>query len=348
MMGNNKREKWISRCVSILVLLVLLLSAAVSACSESAAPDDPVPEKASETLSGAYPMPAPAGSAAPGLDADGFLDADEPYIYADRDAGEWTYLSRNIHIEIRQEKEVSKKGSQVWLIAAIRYREPAWFGAMVNDSTKENSKKNKTFLSKPLTIYKNNEAVFAISDDFFGSRLLDKKKAGIVIRNGKIWSESTQPGNGKKWPALDVLAQFADGTWKTFESDAHTAQEYLDMGVVSTYAFGPILVENGQVSEDMKNWKDTEKAPRLALGIAADGTLVAVDALGRRKDSTGVTVARMASKMVELGVKDAFNLDGGNTTCMIFMGDMINHTLKVSNESIRSVNSLIGIRETTP
>ena len=56
----------------------------------------------------------------------------------------------------------------------------------------------------------------------------------------------------------------------------------------------------------------------------------------------------MASKMVELGVKDAFNLDGGNTTCMIFMGDMINHTLKVSNESIRSVNSLIGIRETTP
>ena len=145
-----------------------------------------------------------------------------------------------------------------------------------------------------------------------------------------------------------MLAQFADGTWKTFESDAHTAQEYLDMGVVSTYAFGPILVENGQVSEDMKNWKDTEKAPRLALGIAADGTLVAVDALGRRKDSTGVTVARMASKMVELGVKDAFNLDGGNTTCMIFMGDMINHTLKVSNESIRSVNSLIGIRETTP
>ena len=291
-------------------------------------------------------MPSPAGKNAPEPDADGFLDSDEPYIYANRDTGEWSYLSRDIHVEIRQ--KVDKSVPHKWLEAAVRYRKPAWFGSMLSESTPEQKKKSGLNPAKPLTIAEKHQAVFAISDDFFGYRIWNNIKVGIVVRNGWIWSEKTRAADGGAWPPLDIIAQFADGSMKTFVSDAHTAQEYLDMGVVSTYAFGPILVENGQVSEDMKNWKDTEKAPRLALGIAADGTLVAVDALGRRKDSTGVTVARMASKMVELGVKDAFNLDGGNTTCMIFMGDMINHTLKVSNESIRSVNSLIGIRETTP
>ena len=216
---------------------------------------------------------------------------------------------------------------------------------MVNESTPENPTKSGTYLTKPTTVVKKHNAVFAISDDFFGYRLLNKQKVGVVIRNGRIWSEKTKPGDSKSWPPLDILAQFADGTWKTFESDAHTAQEYLDMGVISTYAFGPILVEDGHVSEDLKRWRTTDRAPRMALGVTADGTLIAIDVLGRRKDAVGMTTTWLAGKFVELGAVEALNLDGGNTTCMIFMDDVINRPAGVKEKDLRTINGMIGIRE---
>ena len=288
-------------------------------------------------------MPSPAGKNAPEPDADGFLDSDEPYIYANRDTGEWSYLSRDIHVEIRQ--KVDKSVPHKWLEAAVRYRKPAWFGSMLSESTPEQKKKSGLNPAKPLTIAEKHQAVFAISDDFFGYRIWNNIKVGIVVRNGWIWSEKTRAADGGAWPPLDIIAQFADGSMKTFVSDAHTAQEYLDMGVVDTYAFGPILVENGTISEDLKRWRTTDRAPRMAIGMAADGTILAIDALGRRKDAVGVTTPWLAEKMLEFGAVEALNLDGGNTTSMIFMGELINRPPDVKTKDQRTVSGLIGIRE---
>ena len=310
--------------------------------SDRCIPKDGEPAAAATAEPKAFVMPDPAGKDAPEPDADGYLDADTPYVYADRKSGKWTYMSRDIRIEIRQYKDSTP---HIWLVAAVRYRDPAWFGAMVNESTEENPTKSGTFMSKPTTIARNHNAILAISDDFFSYRLFNKQRIGIVIRNGRIWSDKTKPGNGKSWPPLDLLVQFRDGSWKTFESDAHTAQEYLDMGAVSTFAFGPILVEDGHVSEDLKKWRTTDRAPRMALGITADGTLIAVDVLGRRTDAQGVTTTWLAEKLVDLGVVEALNLDGGNTTCMIFMDDVINRPSDVKEKDLRTVNGMIGVRE---
>ena len=288
-------------------------------------------------------MPEPAGKTKIPLDEEGFYDAEEPYVYADRKAGVWSYVSRDIHVEIRQ--RVDKSVPHQWLEAAIRYREPAFFGAMVNEAPPEKMTKSGTFLSKPTTIVRDHKAVFAFSDDFFGYRMLNKQTTGIVIRNGRVWSEKTKKGDSRVWPPLDLIALFDDGHMKTYESDSHTVQEYLDMGVVSTFAFGPILVENGTVCPDLKKWRTTDRAPRMAMGITADGTILAVDVLGRRKDAVGVTITWLADKLIELGAVEAVNLDGGNTTCMIFMDDVINRPAGVKEKDLRTVNGMIGIRE---
>lgn len=288
-------------------------------------------------------MPEPAGKTKIPLDEEGFYDAEEPYVYSDRKAGVWSYVSRDIHVEVRQ--RVDKSVPHQWLEAAIRYREPAFFGAMVNEAPPEKMTKSGTFLSKPTTIVRDHQAVFAFSDDFFGYRMLNKQTTGIVIRNGRVWSEKTKKGDSRVWPPLDLIALFDDGHMKTFESDSHTAQEYLDMGVVSTFAFGPILVENGTVCPDLKKWRTTDRAPRMAMGITADGTILAVDVLGRRKDAVGVTITWLADKLIELGAVEAVNLDGGNTTCMIFMDDVINRPAGVKEKDLRTVNGMIGIRE---
>lgn len=290
-----------------------------------------------------FVMPSPAGKNAPELDADGYYDADEPYIYADRKAGEWTYISRDIHIEIRQ--RVDKSVPHKWLEAAIRFREPAWFGSMLSECSPEKPTKSGLQPAKPLTIAEKYQAVFAISDDFFGYRLWNDERPGVIIRDGKIWSEKTRAGDAKVWPPLDLIALFADGSMKTFESDAHTAQEYLDMGVVSTWAFGPILVENSQICGDLNRWRTTDRAPRMAVGITEDGTILAIDALGRRKDAVGVTTTWLAEKMLQFGAIEALNLDGGNTTSMIFMGDIINRPENVNKKDLRTVSGLIGVRE---
>ena len=39
------------------------------------------------------------------------------------------------------------------------------------------------------------------------------------------------------------------------------------------------------------------------------------------------------------------NLDGGNTTSMVFMGELINRTEEVRKEDQRTVSGLIGVRE---
>ncbi len=290
-----------------------------------------------------FVMPSPAGKKAPALDSDGYLDAEEPYVHADRKAGEWSYVSRDIHVEIRQKKD--KSGPHIWLEAAIRYRGDAFFGAMVNESTPENPTKSGTYITKPTTIAKEHSAIFAFSDDFFGYRLLNKQTVGVVIRNGRVWSEKTRKGNAQVWPPLDIMALFPDGHMEVFESDAHTAREYLDMGVVSTFAFGPILVENGAVCQDLKHWRTTDRAPRMAMGITEDGTVLAVDVLGRRKDAVGVTTPWLAEKLISLGAITAINLDGGNTTCMIFMDDVINRPTGTKEKDLRTVNGMIGVRE---
>ena len=76
-----------------------------------------------------------------------------------------------------------------------------------------------------------------------------------------------------------------------------------------------------------------------------DALAVALDAFGRRKDAVGVTTPWLAEKLVELGASEAINLDGGNTTCMIFMGDVINRPEGTKEKNLRTVNGLIGVRE---
>ena len=62
----------------------------------------------------------------------------------------------------------------------------------------------------------------------------------------------------------------------------------------------------------------SERAPRTAVGLSADGRtlfLVAVD--GRQQASVGATLAELGRLVVELGIPQAVALDGGGSTQMV-------------------------------
>lgn len=74
------------------------------------------------------------------------------------------------------------------------------------------------------------------------------------------------------------------------------------------------LVENGQVCTDLP----TGAAPRTAIGLRRDGSLVLYTIDGRRSGySIGATLTQVAERMVELGCVTALSLDGGGSTTLV-------------------------------
>ncbi len=73
------------------------------------------------------------------------------------------------------------------------------------------------------------------------------------------------------------------------------------------------LLTDGRI----ETFTDTGRAPRTALGIRDDGSVVLYTVDGRQSEhSMGMTFAELAVRMQELGCRDAVNLDGGDSTML--------------------------------
>ena len=316
------------------------------ACLPRSAPDQtpaPAPDGAESTPEPSHETKTPVAEGdAPRADGLDFLpEGQSPVTRADRKAGVWSYASPNLRVEIRQQSGKSQWGPNLWLEASIRIRYPEQLTSLLSAGSKPGVN-----LVLPSKIMESNGAspILAFNDDFFGYRHRYGGKMGVIVRDGKILYDEPKKSTNAVFPPLDILAVFENGEIRTYDSDAYSAQEYVDMGVKHTFAFGPILVREGSVCEDAAKW-GTGRAPRLAMGVTADGVIKVVDVLGRRSDAKGVNIAWMAGKMHEIGCVEALNLDGGNTTCLSFMGDMINRPEKTAAKDIRRVTGLIAIEE---
>ncbi len=97
----------------------------------------------------------------------------------------------------------------------------------------------------------------------------------------------------------------------------------LEFGLVPSYAMEsafsgkPALVRNGMKVEGLSKFTEISgnfRAPRTIAGITRDGRLLLVAVEGRGDDSRGVTLDEAALLMMELGCREALNLDGGGST----------------------------------
>jgi exopolysaccharide biosynthesis protein len=103
------------------------------------------------------------------------------------------------------------------------------------------------------------------------------------------------------------------------------------------------LVRNGAPWAGLQ---DTERAPRTAVGLSADGrtlALIAVD--GRAQTSLGVTLAQLGRLVVELGYPQALALDGGGSTQMVRrpVGGALAVVNAPSDRPLRPVRDGVGV-----
>lgn len=91
---------------------------------------------------------------------------------------------------------------------------------------------------------------------------------------------------------------------------------------------GPFLVKNRTVYVDKEAQQfslENVRAPRTAVGVTKDDHLLLVTVDGRQKDvSIGVTFYELAALMIELGAVNAMNLDGGSSTQMCILDEVVN------------------------
>jgi len=179
----------------------------------------------------------------------------------------------------------------------------------------------------------NNNAVLAINGDYYGAR-----QSGYVIRNGKLYRDTS--GN------RDALVIQKNGEFKFVSESETSASDLLQEGALQVFSFGPVLLNNGEVSVDENDEVGMAMAsnPRTAIGYLGNNHYVFVVSDGRTSESAGLSLYELASFMKELGVKDAYNLDGGGSSTMVFKGEIINNpTTSGRSGEERAVSDIVYI-----
>ena len=177
---------------------------------------------------------------------------------------------------------------------------------------------------------------WGIEVKLLGQQVIDVSTAGNM---------SIEPGPrviSAHGAAKDALSQVRVGDYlgiqESLNSDLADSAKILIGG-------GPLLLEDGRV-----NVRTAEeyiapdiahgRAPRTALGLKKDGTLLLLVVDGRSKLSKGLTLEELAIYFLRLGAKDALNLDGGGSSIMVIDSKAVNHP---SDGRERPVSTGVGV-----
>lgn len=284
--------------------------------------DSAVPDEGAATQS-----PAPTDADAAPSDN----QASEYFTAGDVQTDDTTYKSADLYVKVTN---VNKTG-QNYYVADCRMKDSnRLFTAMATDTYVLHKEEKSSEMAK------RKGAVIAINGDYFGAAASDRNDKGVVIRNGQLY---------RKTPWYDIAAIYNDGTMKTFGKSDITADQLIADGAVQAFNFGPMLLDgNGKaIPTDqlkLRPPKYNPANPRSGIGYIEPNHFVLVVVDGRGAGGgKGMTTSEFAKLFESLGCKSAYNLDGGGSATLVFMGKVINHPCDDGGE--RSVSDIIYFGE---
>ncbi len=208
--------------------------------------------------------------------------------------------------------------------AHVRIKDPSQLrtapAAIVN-SPAATFKSTSTFRGR--FVAKAVNAVIAINGDYFTK----PDKCQVVMRQTHQLRNSARGDMDvliiDKSGNFDVIKQCTKDMYQAYY-DAHAENMY------NVFCFGPVLVENGLsvISSDYinKSIGSGNRTQRSAIAQLGELEYLLVTSAGpQSKNSKGMTIAELATLMESLGhefsetgCRLAFNLDGGNSSTMVF------------------------------
>lgn len=177
----------------------------------------------------------------------------------------------------------------------------------------------------PQVVAKRANAVFAINGDYFNYR-----STGYLVRQGKLYRSRADKN-------LDTLIIDENGDFTIIKDPTKEAVEAFEGTIVNSFNFGPALIIDGEKALPIKIMEAGVNNQTQRMAIAQMGPLeyVCVATEGPENEgSVGLTIAELIDFMYDLGVKQAYNLDGGSSSAMILNNEKINSLSTGKNRPI--------------
>lgn len=180
-------------------------------------------------------------------------------------------------------------------------------------------------------------AVVAVNGDYCYYQLTTS--TCYLVRQGVLYADLM--AKGRDMLIIDDKGDFHILQACTQEKFAEFTQ---GMNIVNTFSFGPGLVVNGEqlASDYYAQFNGSDgRHQRTAIAQVGKGKLeyvIAVSEGNHESYGGGLTLPEWAEFLMTLGVENAYNLDGGNSSALIFHNEKIN---AVSNQRHRKLSDII-------
>jgi exopolysaccharide biosynthesis protein/putative flippase GtrA len=238
---------------------------------------------------------------------------------------DYSYQDSNIQITI---ETIRKYNTDVY-VADVVVSDVAYLKTALAENTYGRNIKETTS-----DMADEHDAILAINGDYYGFR-----NAGFVIRNGVLYQTTARSGTS------EALVINADGSFEIVDEGSSDAQTLYDEGALQVFTFGPGLVEDGEISVTSRSEvsRSMSSNPRTAIGMIDELHYIFVVSDGRTSQSAGLSLVELAEVMQEYGCTEAYNLDGGGSSTMVFNGEVINNPTDGRSYGERKVSDIIYV-----
>ena len=223
-----------------------------------------------------------------------------------------SYSSPNISITVTEET----LGRTTYYLADIYVRDITCFQAALASNTYGSGFRDSI---RDMALL--NNALVAINGDYYGNT-----SEGVVIRNGVIYRANRTD--------CDVCVLYYDGSMQVMPGQSFSIEDAVQNGAWQAWTFGPALLDaDGSVLTAFTSSNRIISAnPRTAIGYYEPGhyCMVVVDGRG---ESEGFTLSALSQLFHDLGCTAAYNLDGGNSSIMVWQSEVINNPSGGGRES---------------
>ena len=148
------------------------------------------------------------------------------------------------------------------------------------------------------------------------------KPVGLLMMNGELIS-------GYKYNYYSAVG--IDENNKLVVSNSITPNTLINKGVKDAVSFGPVIVINGKPTIYSGDG-GYGIHPRSAIGQRKDGAILMLVIDGRQVGSVGATMKNVQDILLQYGAYNAFNLDGGASSTLVYNNTVVNEPSDILGE----------------
>jgi exopolysaccharide biosynthesis protein len=241
---------------------------------------------------------------------------------AEPEISDSSYSDENISVSI----ETLRIDDTTVYIADVQISDPSYLKTALAQNTYGRNIEQTTS-----AIAEAHNAIFAVNGDYYGFR--DK---GFVLRNGVVYRDN---GDGQ------ALVIDSEGILSVVNERETDLSSLTADGAAQALSFGPALVLDGEsaVTKGDEVGRAKESNPRTAIGQIGELHYLFVVSDGRTDESEGLSLTALAKVFTDRGANIAYNLDGGGSSTMVFMGEVVNNPTSGRRIKEREVSDIVYI-----